>query len=46
MSGCVLRSVLATYCQVLVELVENKTHAVHEAIHVRRLALVVRRALM
>ena len=41
-----LRSALVTYCQVLVELVEDETHAVHEAVHVRRLALVVRRALM
>ena len=39
-----LHSALATYCQVLVELVQNKTHAVHEAVHVRRLALLVGRA--
>ena len=36
-----LRSALVTYCQVLVELVEDETHAVHEAVHVGWLAFVV-----
>ena len=35
-----------THLQVLVKLVQHQTHAVHEAVHVCRLALVVRRALM
>ena len=34
------------YREVFVELVENEAHAVHEAVHVRRLALVVGRPLV
>ena len=41
-----LRERHKTHFQVLVEFVQHQTHAIHEAVHVCRLALIVRRALM